>query len=269
MAVEKEADGRLRVRFSTGDSDVFDTVLSARGRYPDLTALNAGGIGLATDGASGKLLCRHEQTSVPHVYAVGDVVQGTPELTPVAIQAGVLLARRYACVCVWFWAFLHLILRTTPTPLQRRLFGGAAEQMDYWRVATTVFTPLEYGCVGLSEEQAMDELGADGFEVRFGPSVGRSLFPVSPPSLLPTHQIHPPPRHPTGVPLRVPAPRVGPRARAAGGQRLLQGAGGQARRPCARAALLRPQRGGGHPGLRSGYEGVRCGWRCVGGGWRT
>lgn len=37
--------------------------------------------------------------------------------------------------------------------------------MDYASVATTVFTPLEYGCVGLSEEQATDALGADGFEV--------------------------------------------------------------------------------------------------------
>jgi hypothetical protein len=46
-----------------------------------------------------------------------------------------------------------------------RLFGGATEQMDYASVATTVFTPLEYGCVGLSEEKATDELGADGFEV--------------------------------------------------------------------------------------------------------
>lgn len=35
-----------------------------------------------------------EQTSVPYVYAIGDVLEGKPELTPVAIQAGKLLARR-------------------------------------------------------------------------------------------------------------------------------------------------------------------------------
>lgn len=34
-----------------------------------------------------------EQTSVAHVYAVGDIASGRPELTPVAIQAGKLLAR--------------------------------------------------------------------------------------------------------------------------------------------------------------------------------
>lgn len=35
-----------------------------------------------------------EQTSVPNIYAVGDLLEGKPELTPVAIQAGRLLVRR-------------------------------------------------------------------------------------------------------------------------------------------------------------------------------
>jgi len=35
-----------------------------------------------------------EQTNVPHIYAVGDILEGKLELTPVAIQAGKLLARR-------------------------------------------------------------------------------------------------------------------------------------------------------------------------------
>lgn len=34
------------------------------------------------------------------------------------------------------------------------------------QVPTTVFTPLEYGCVGLSEEEAEKRLGKDGVEVR-------------------------------------------------------------------------------------------------------
>lgn len=36
----------------------------------------------------------YEQTNVPHIYAIGDVLKGKAELTPVAIQAGRLLARR-------------------------------------------------------------------------------------------------------------------------------------------------------------------------------
>lgn len=35
-----------------------------------------------------------ESTTCPYVYAVGDIVEGLPELTPVAIQAGRLLAKR-------------------------------------------------------------------------------------------------------------------------------------------------------------------------------
>ncbi|KAJ8722978.1 hypothetical protein PYW07_004158 [Mythimna separata] len=37
--------------------------------------------------------------------------------------------------------------------------------MDYENVATTVFTPLEYGCVGLSEETATARYGADNIEI--------------------------------------------------------------------------------------------------------
>ena len=37
-----------------------------------------------------------EATNIPHIYAIGDLIDGRPELTPVAIQAGKLLARRIA-----------------------------------------------------------------------------------------------------------------------------------------------------------------------------
>lgn len=37
--------------------------------------------------------------------------------------------------------------------------------MDYSAVATTVFTPLEYACVGLSEEEAREEEGEERVEV--------------------------------------------------------------------------------------------------------
>ena len=35
-----------------------------------------------------------EQTTCPYIYAVGDVLENKPELTPTAIQAGKLLAHR-------------------------------------------------------------------------------------------------------------------------------------------------------------------------------
>jgi thioredoxin reductase (NADPH) len=33
----------------------------------------------------------HDQTNVSHIYAIGDVADGRPELTPVAIQAGTVI----------------------------------------------------------------------------------------------------------------------------------------------------------------------------------
>jgi len=37
--------------------------------------------------------------------------------------------------------------------------------MDYTNVPTTVFTPLEYGCCGLSEEDAQTKFGDENVEV--------------------------------------------------------------------------------------------------------
>jgi len=45
--------------------------------------------------------------------------------------------------------------------LSARLFAGATEKMNYDLVPTTVFTPLEYGCCGLSEEAAKERFGAE------------------------------------------------------------------------------------------------------------
>lgn len=46
-----------------------------------------------------------------------------------------------------------------------RLYNGIQEQMDYDNVATTVFSPLEYGCVGLTEEEAINRYTENKIEV--------------------------------------------------------------------------------------------------------
>lgn len=44
---------------------------------------------------SGKVIAGdNEQSSVSNIYAIGDILEGKLELTPVAIHAGKLLARR-------------------------------------------------------------------------------------------------------------------------------------------------------------------------------
>ena len=49
--------------------------------------------------------------------------------------------------------------------LARRLYGGSKAAMDYDLVPTAVFSPLEYGCVGLSEEDAIAQYGEDSIDV--------------------------------------------------------------------------------------------------------
>ncbi len=49
--------------------------------------------------------------------------------------------------------------------LARRLCKVSQVLTDYEKVPTTVFTPLEYGTVGLAEEDAEERFGADAVEV--------------------------------------------------------------------------------------------------------
>merc|ERR1711970_764286 len=98
------------------------------------------GVGVALNPKNGKVLHDEaERTNVDSIYAIGDVLDDKPELTPVAIQAGKLLARR--------------------------LCGADDVLTDYVNVCTTVFTPLEYGCCGLSEEDAIQQYGEEDIEV--------------------------------------------------------------------------------------------------------
>merc|ERR1711991_869508 len=118
----------------------FDTVLFAIGRDPEVHKLNVNNIGLET-AHNGKIKVQEEATNVQDVYAIGDAVYGIMELTPIAIQQGKFLAQR--------------------------LFGKSPDKhrMQWQYIPTTVFTPLEYGCIGLSEEDAIEQHGADNIEV--------------------------------------------------------------------------------------------------------
>ncbi|CAB9504796.1 Glutathione reductase, chloroplastic (Fragment) [Seminavis robusta] len=131
---------KIKVTFSDGTDEEFDTVLGAIGRTADTEQLGLDNVGVDINPKNKKILGKLEQSvSAPNIYAVGDVLEGSPELTPVAIQAGIALARR--------------------------LFGGSKEPMDYINVCTTVFTPIEYSCVGYSEDDAIEKFGLDNIEV--------------------------------------------------------------------------------------------------------
>ncbi len=71
--------GAMKLRYANkeGVESVFDcdVVLMATGKRPDTSRLNLGKVGVELDGAAIKVNARC-QTSVPHIYAVGDVIGG-------------------------------------------------------------------------------------------------------------------------------------------------------------------------------------------------
>ena len=149
--VELAPSGKKLVTWAHSDgataSAEYDTVLMAVGRDVTSGQMGLDKAGVAVNPKSGKIPTVAERTNVEHIYAIGDVIDGEAlsppsqltELTPVAIQAGKLLAAR--------------------------LYGGGTELMDYQGVPTTVYTPIEYGCVGLSEEAAEAAIGKENLEV--------------------------------------------------------------------------------------------------------
>lgn len=144
-----EEGGPVTVTYNTAEGEVsetYDTVLFAIGRYAVTAGLNLAAAGVVAE-SNGKFICNdQEQTNIPNIYAIGDVLHGRLELTPVAIKAGNLLASRLA--------------------------GQSTAVMDYESVPTTVFTPLEYGTVGLTEAEAKTRHGEANvrtFHTRFKP----------------------------------------------------------------------------------------------------
>ena len=97
----------------------------------------------------------YSQSNIPSVYAVGDVTDRI-NLTPVAIREG------------------HAFADT--------VFGGNKRAMDHDLVASAVFTQPEYGCVGLTEEEAREDYKIDIYCTSFRPM--QTAFPGKPDRVL-------------------------------------------------------------------------------------
>ncbi len=135
-------DGRIWVKASNGHEDTFDQVLFATGRAP-----NTSGLGLAEAGVKlgrrGEILVdEYSQTSVPSIFAVGDVTDRI-NLTPVAIREG------------------HAFADT--------MFGGRKTPVDHDLVASAVFTQPELGSIGMTEEDAAEKHRIEVYCASFRP----------------------------------------------------------------------------------------------------
>ena len=140
-AVEK-ADGAKRVTLRDGTVLPADLVFTATGRLPNTAGLGLERAGVETDGFGAVRVHGLAETSVPNIFAIGDVTNRL-NLTPVAIAEGHSLAER--------------------------LFGPGPRDWAFEAVATAVFCSPPIGTVGLSEAEAASRGPADIYLTRFTP----------------------------------------------------------------------------------------------------
>ncbi len=126
-SIEKQADQSLKVNLSDGSSIIVDAVLYATGRKPQLDDLGIENVNITLSDKGYIKVNEQFQTSEPSIYALGDATGGM-ELTPVALEEGMTLARA--------------------------LYNNQSYKLDYSNIATTVFCQPNIGTVGMTEEQA-------------------------------------------------------------------------------------------------------------------
>ncbi|MDG2955746.1 glutathione-disulfide reductase [Bisgaard Taxon 10/6] len=138
--VVKNADGSLTLKLEDGRETTVDSVVWAIGREPTTDAINLQAAGVETNVRGFVKVDKYQNTNVRGIYAVGDIIEGGIELTPVAVAAG----RR----------------------LSERLFNHKPdEHLDYNLVPTVVFSHPPIGTVGLTEPKAIERYGAENVKV--------------------------------------------------------------------------------------------------------
>jgi glutathione reductase (NADPH) len=140
-----ESHGRdFTTHLSNGSSVGSDQVMFAIGRHPNVGGLGLEKAGVATNPDNGGIAVDgFSRTSVPHIYAIGDVTHRV-NLTPVAIREG------------------HAFADT--------VFGNRPVRVDHADIPTAVFSTPEVGTVGLTEAQARAQFShVDIFKTTFKP----------------------------------------------------------------------------------------------------
>ena len=142
VRVEKSSAG-LVAHLDGGERLETAQVMMATGRVPNVKGLGLEAHGVAT-GWNGHVVVDDDfRSSVPSIFAVGDVTD-RPQLTPVAIRDGHAFADRE--------------------------FAAMTRDIDYEMVPTAVFTTPEIGTVGWPEHLAAERCkGLDVYVARFRP----------------------------------------------------------------------------------------------------
>jgi NAD(P) transhydrogenase len=92
VGIEKTPEAQVIVRLKSGKEIAAAAALYSVGRIGATTDLNLPAIGLVPDNRGRLQVNEHFQTSIPHIYAVGDII-GFPALASTSMQQG----RHAAC----------------------------------------------------------------------------------------------------------------------------------------------------------------------------
>lgn len=140
--VEKLENGTLRAHLSGGHVQEFDCILSAIGRIPNTQGLGLDDLGIALHDNGQIKVNENYQTSIPNIYAIGDV-SNRHNLTPVATAEGQSLAHY--------------------------LFGNKDSALiSYENIATAIFSSPPIATVGYSEKEAQKRgCDIDVYKTRF------------------------------------------------------------------------------------------------------
>jgi NAD(P) transhydrogenase len=92
VAIRKESDGQITVSLTHRPPIITTTLMYAIGRIGATKQLNLEAVGIQPDSRGRVIVNDHFQTSVPHIYAVGDII-GFPALASTSMQQG----RHAAC----------------------------------------------------------------------------------------------------------------------------------------------------------------------------
>jgi glutathione reductase (NADPH) len=141
-AIEQLGD-QFTTHLSDNSTIAADKVMFAIGRRPNVARLGVERLNIAVHEHGGIEVDEYSRTTVPNIYAVGDVTNRV-NLTPVAIREG--------------HAFADTVFGGTPTPV------------DHSNVPTAVFSEPEVGVIGLTEAQAREQLRqVDVYKTMFRP----------------------------------------------------------------------------------------------------
>jgi glutathione reductase (NADPH) len=138
--IERLPNGALQVRLHSGECIETDAVLYATGRVPKTAGLGLEEAGVALGPKNEVLVDAYSRTSVPSIWALGDVTDRL-NLTPMAIAEAMAFART--------------------------VFGGEPTTPDHSGVPTAVFSQPNLGTVGLSEAEAREQHDVEIYRSRF------------------------------------------------------------------------------------------------------